>query len=61
MQIHIVRDEQPPIGDTYERVEFRYGSKKVKIAVTRLMLSAIYYMLKKKQNYDEYLKNRIGV
>ncbi len=37
------------------------GSKKARIAAARYMLRAIYYMLKWRQNYDEYLKKRGGL
>ena len=61
VQIHLMRDEPSPIKDAYERIESRSGSKKARIASARHMLRAIYYMLKRKQNYDEYLKKRGGV
>ena len=56
-----MRDEPSPIKDAYERIESRSGTKKARIAAARHMLRAIYYILKKKQNYDEYLKKRRGV
>ena len=61
VQIHLMRDEPSPIKDAYERIESRSGSKKARIAAARHMLRAIYYMLKRKHNYDEYLKKRRGV
>ena len=61
VQIHLMRDEPSPIKDAYERIESRSGTKKARIAAARHMLRAIYYMLKKHQNYDEYLKKRRGI
>ena len=49
-------NEPSPINDAYEKIESRYGTKKARIAAARHMLRAIYYMLKKRQNYDEYLR-----
>ena len=58
VQIHLMSDEPSPIRDAYERIESRSRSKKARIATARHMLRAIYYMLKRKQNCDEYLKKR---
>ncbi len=61
VQIHLMRDGASPIKDAYERTAAISGAKKARIAAARHMLRAIYYMLKRKQDYDEYLKKRRGI
>lgn len=56
--IHIMNSTDSPITTAYERIRERRGNKKAKIAAARHMLRAIYYMLKRNQNFDSYLGSR---
>ena len=56
--IHIMNSLESPITYAYERIRERRGNKKAKIAAARHMLRAIYYMLKRNQDFDSYLRDR---
>jgi len=56
--VHVMHSKSSPITDAYERVKERCGKKKAKIAAARHLLRAIYYMLKRNQNFDSYLRDR---
>lgn len=55
---HINTTRYSPISLAYERIKERRGNKKAKIAAARHMLRAIYYMLKRNQDFDSYLRDR---
>ena len=44
--------------EDYHRIAFRCGKKKARIALARRMLRAIYYMLKRDQDFDSYERER---
>ena len=56
--VHIINSADPPITAAYERIRERRGNKKAKIAAARHMLRAIYYMLKRNQDFGSYLRGR---
>lgn len=56
--IHIMRAIDSPITIAYERIKERRGNKKAKIAAARHILRAIYYMLKRNQDFGSYLRDR---
>ena len=56
--IHVMKAAYSPITAAYERISERRGNKKAKIAAARHMLRAIYYMLKRNQNFGSYLRDR---
>ncbi len=60
VQVHMMIRRDSPITLAYERISERSGSKRAKIAAARHLLRAIYYMIKRKQNYDEYIMQRRG-
>ena len=60
VQVHMMIRKDSPITLAYERISKRSGSKKAKIAAARHLLRAIYYMIKRKQTYDEYIIQRKG-
>jgi len=56
--VHILNAKDSSITTAYERIKERRGNKKAKIAAARYMLRAIYYILKRNQNFDSYLRDR---
>jgi len=56
--IHTTHAKDSPITAAYERIGERSGKMKAKIAAARHLLRAIYYMLKRNQNFDSYLRGR---
>ena len=60
VQVHMMIRKDSPITLAYERISERSGPKKAKIAAARHLLREIYYMIKRKQTYDEYIIQRRG-
>lgn len=56
--IHIINAKDSPITAAYENIRERGGNKKAKIAAARHLLRAIYYMLKRNQDFDSYSRDR---
>ncbi len=56
--IHIINAYNSPITAAYENIRERSGNKKAKIAAARHILRAIYYMLRRNQDFDSYLRDR---
>ena len=56
--LHIFFRPESPISAAYYRIAERSGKKKAKVAAARHLLRAIYYMLKRNQDFDSYLRDR---
>lgn len=53
-----VKSADSSITEDYNRISLRAGKKKAKIAAARRILRAVYYMLKRKQDFASYERER---
>lgn len=57
----VVKSEKhPEIRNRYLRIKKRRGHKRAIIAIARMLLTAIYHILKKKESYNpDYIENQM--